>query len=453
MEYTGNKDYRTILENLLRLTRAMGISFVLCSQTIASGLSGLTDSARDQIGCRLCLQHNDDNEIRETLALSGSDTSLTTEQAKKLSNGRGIYKRMCPKDEETNNGCPYEFKDVFILFLDNEDKEKVIYRINKEIGDSYIPKEEIFVRGGGRISLEERRRHPIVKFMKNHGETELDGIVWYPAAPTTLADSFCVELEDNSGANILFVGEADDLRESVVLHSICGFLMNPNVQVIASFVDEKHPDRKRLLDMLKKISSPRLKINNGIASTLITINKIKKIRPQYDSATVYLWYGLDKLKNELFLLEQEEEEERNQVDMSKEDMIADLMGLLSDFNFDDSGKQTSIRGEEQLTFEECRKILRQNFESGPENNHFHMVLFNNYKGLKKSGVIELDDFENRIGSRMSVDDSYALFDTSLAINKTDDNTVIYYAGSGQIVPLRPYLLPDDKWYKDFSNCL
>ena len=54
--YTGEKDYRKVLENLLRLTRAMGISFVFCSQTVASGLGGLTDAARDQIACRLCLQ-------------------------------------------------------------------------------------------------------------------------------------------------------------------------------------------------------------------------------------------------------------------------------------------------------------------------------------------------------------------------------------------------------------
>ena len=82
-----------------------------------------------------------------------------------------------------------------------------------------------------------------------------------------------------------------------------------------------------------------------------------------------------------------------------------------------------------------------------------MVLFNNYKALKKSGMIELANFENRLGTRMSGDDSYDLFGSSLAISKTDDNTVIYYSGSGQPIPLRPYLMPDAAWYARFNAAL
>ena len=135
--YTGNKDYRTILENLLRLTRAMGISFILCSQTIASGLSGLTDSARDQIGARLSLKHEDDNEIRETLMLWGTDHADINTNAKNLKRGEGIYRRMRLAHEETADGKSYDFKYVYIYYLEESLKAQIIGKVNSTISMNY----------------------------------------------------------------------------------------------------------------------------------------------------------------------------------------------------------------------------------------------------------------------------------------------------------------------------
>ena len=68
-------------------------------------------------------------------------------------------------------------------------------------------------------------------------------------------------------------------------------------------------------------------------------------------------------------------------------------------------------------------------------------------------MVDLSAFEHRLGTRMSGEDSYDLFGSSLAINKTDDNTVIYYTGSGQPTTLRPYLLPSEAWYSSFNDAL
>ena len=50
--------YKTMLENLLSEMRAMGMAFVFCSQTISSGLQGLTEKGKNQIGCRLCMKQS-----------------------------------------------------------------------------------------------------------------------------------------------------------------------------------------------------------------------------------------------------------------------------------------------------------------------------------------------------------------------------------------------------------
>ena len=62
-----------------------------------------------------------------------------------------------------------------------------------------------------------------------------------------------------------------------------------------------------MLNYLKKISTNRLTINNGISETLNTVISLRKIQP-INEKRIYLWYGLEKLKNELFLLQQDRED-------------------------------------------------------------------------------------------------------------------------------------------------
>jgi len=437
------------------LTRAMGISFILCSQTIASGLSGLSDAARDQIGCRLCLKHDDDNEIRETLMLSGTNTSDIVAEAKELRRGQGIYKRARWANEHAPDGKGYEFLHANILYINDELKTDIINTATSLLKADFNPKEVILVRGGGRFPIMDKSRHPLIRFMNNKYEADDDCVEWYPAAPTTLSDVFCIEIENTAAANILLVGEDDDLRESIVVHSVCGFLMNPNNRVYVCIVDELYSDRARMVTHLKKIQSKRLSLNVGIRSCLDVIADLKKIRPTPGQNTIYIWYGLDKIKNELFLLNQEEEEEIevNKPGTSREDMMLDLMGFLSDITGNNPNDFKEKARKEDFTIDDCKIILRRAFEMGPENNKFHMVIFNNRKAMKKSDMIETDDFENRIGTRMSTEDSYDLFGSSLAVNKTDENTVIYFSGSGNVVPLHPYIMPDDQWFHLFNQAL
>ena len=438
-EYTGEINYRQQLENLLRLTRAMGISFVFCSQTIASGLQGLSESARDQIGCRMCLKHDDDVEIRETLVLSGEGASEIAARAREQRKGQAIYKRARWAGEHSPDGKAYEFKDCNILYINDELKEQMIDAINLTAAGTFTPKEEIIVRGSGRIAVSEKLRHPISRFVTKGYEPDEELLEWYPAAPTTLADDYCVRLDASAGANVLMVGEEDSLRESITLHSLCGFLMDPDTRIVASFVDEENSKRARLIRVLKRLCSPRL-----------------KVRPSRHKM-VYLWYGLDKLKNEIFLLEQDEEDEQGQASdvpaLALNDLMMDLASFLSEVNGAEvSTKKKSAPGD-ALSFEDCRGILLQAFEMGPENGQHHFAIFNNYRGMKKCGIVELESFEHRIGCRMSGDDSYELFGSSTYASRMDENTVLHYTGSGKPVPLRPYLMPDAEWFEKFNESL
>lgn len=453
-DYTGNVDYRTKLENILRLTRAMGISLILCSQTIASGLSGLSDAARDQIGCRLCLKHDDDMEIRETLVLSGENTSEVIKKAKELRRGQGIYKRARWANEHAADGKAYEFLQSYILYINDDIKSEIIDKVNNLLENNYVPKEEILVRGDARIEVIEKNRHPLMRFINSDYEPDDECIELYPAAPTTLDDFFRIDIENTASANILLVGEEDNLRESIILHSICGFLMNSNTKIIVNVFEEQHPKHQKVINQLEKIECERLTINKDIHSCLASINDLKRIRPTPGYNTVYVWYGLEKLKNEIFLMNQDKEDSVEEIqEQNSDDLVADLMSFLSEINNESKSSSSITSIGDELSFENCQNILKQAIEVGPENNKFNFVVFHNRKSMKKTGMIDLENFENRIGSRMSMDDSYELFNSSMAINKTDENTVIYYSGSGQPIPLRPYLIPNESWFKKFNSML
>ena len=73
--------------------------------------------------------------------------------------------------------------------------------------------------------------------------------------------------------------------------------------------------------------------------------------------------------------------------------------------------------------------------------------------MKKTGIIDLSDFDNRIGTKMNNEDSFELFGTSQAISKANDSTVVYSSGNGRCVPLRPYLMPTEEEYEKINNLL
>lgn len=457
--YTGEKDYRKVLENLLRLTRAMGISFVFCSQTVASGLGGLTDAARDQIACRLCLQQQSVEEIRETLAINGPDETGVIQQVENLRKGQAVYKRARWQNEHAPDGKAYETKLVSIVYMPDEQRAAAIERIRERIGNDYQPKDEIIVRGEARVGLLSKVRHPIVRYLNGGESPQGDYVEWYPAAPASLADSFGVNIEDAAGSNMLMVGENDDLRDSLITHSVIGWLSDPRNVVVATFINENYPDRKRIIEQLYRLTSKRLNINVGTEAALNVISSLRKIRPNYETRTVYLWYGLDRLENELFLAQQEGSdyamptmgEQAKTQQSALDDLTSFLAGLDSPANHGEA--QIAPDDRSDISFADCKTIIRQAFERGPENNQYHLAIFNNRKGMKKSGMVDLSDFDNRVGTKMSSEDAYDLFGSSQAMNKADSSTVIFSAGNGHGIPLRPYLMPTDECYERINEAL
>lgn len=451
--------YKTILENLLKITRALGISFVFCSQTIASGLSGLSDSAREQIGARLCLKHESSSEVREALAITGEDVNEALTVTKNLQRGQALYKKSI-KDTDAD-GKSYSLTKLNILYFDENLRDQVITRATEVVGDQYSKKKTIFVRGGGRISVSERERHPLQTFV-HECEYDEDDFYLYPAAPASLADSYRIELEPEEGANVLLVSANDEAKNSILVHSVLGFLVNPYTQVVVNFVEKDGAASKSLIRELEKISCRRLKICAGLDEVLETIESLRRIKPVANGQKVYFWLGLEKLKGALVLKEQEEDDPDDasetaasayeEQEKSLDAIMGDLSAFLDTLESGTPQKKTA-NVSNKLNTEASREILSRVFEVGPEYGIFNFAVFSKYKGLKNSKVIDLSCFEHRLLTKMSADDAYSLIGGSGSMITADENSAFYYSGSGKPVRLHPYLMPEADWYEEFNQAL
>ena len=451
MQYDGDKDYRIVLENLLKETRAMGITFFFCSQIISSGLEGLTDAARNQIGCRLCMLQSDLGEVRETLALPPT-TSFNLELLTTLSRGQIYYKKV---NTELGSQSGYELNCYNVLYTSEEQRSSIIDTINGELKDNYNKKEDIISRGSGRYPIKEKEYHTMTQFVSGEDYDE-DELTYFFAAPKSLEHEFKVTLSDEEGSNVLLIGENDDLRESIVMHSVMSLLMDPINQVHIVVLNPDNDDQLRLINLLSKIQSSRLNIVSGTKSVLDTIASLKQIKPLKNRRKIYFWYGMNKLKNSIFQLEQEKETGTDDIlttGINEDNGLSGLQALLAEINGSSSAKKESADESEIMDYKEYVKILQNLAEYGPDNGYYNFSIYNQVKLWMKAKIDRLEDFEHRIGLRMSTDDAYNLYGTYLVGDGIDEKSALYYNGGKYGKMLLPYSIPDDEWINAYNERL
>lgn len=461
--------YKIMLENLLSEMKAMGMAFIFCSQTISSGLQGLTEKGRNQIGCRLCMKQSSIDEIKSTLSETISSSSLHSKNIMNFGIGQVLYR----KSEE--QGFSYNYLNV--LYIDNELREKIIDNVMLKIGDNYIKRHEIICKNSERFSISEKPYHTLNRFIDNRPIAENDeGIIFYPAAPTTLNDEFSIKFERAPASNMVICGEDDNLRESLVLFSIMSLLMDNKNIVNVSIFDTENSDCSRLNSRLSKISSPNLNIFFGPKESFEHVYSLKKLAPTRMKNQIEFFYGINKIKSAAFLLSQDSDDKTisknekkyipgtmhiNTENASVEEKLNAMKALAARLTEERATEQADKKIDDDknnknvdYSFDETINILLSLFEHGSDLGYFSFLIINNVKQLKQSSIKKLNDFEFRIGMQMSSDDSYTLFSSENFVHKTDSKTVVYYSGSSKNVKtLRPYLMPDDNYLNNYNKRL
>ena len=203
---------------------------------------------------------------------------------------------------------------------------------------------------------------------------------------------------------------------------------------------------------------------------------LKKLKPIGTANQIELLYGINKIKSAIYILSQHEEESDNasnstameakkRVKISSNASVDEKMKMLMELrmslvsekeltNEAQTPKNNEMPAEEKYDIDTITNIMNSLFEHGPDLGYFSFLLINNVKQLKQIGMKRFNDFEYRIGARMSGDDAYTLFSSESFVNKADEKTVVYYAGSSKnCKTLRPYLLPNEAYFEKINKVI
>ena len=214
----GDGDYTVKLNNLLAQGRAFGFNFIFASQTYTTGVSGLTESARDQIQMRFAMK-NTVNEIKQTLNLTSCDEEIAN-NIRLLSDTR--YETMFKWRDKSDTIKIGKYRNMYVTDTEIEDLIKEINDAMKPLpfgsttdNSSYIDKKPMLIDG-------ERRPRTFESLIEYYRDSEakrkvkVGKVLIYPGVPCTFKLDRSFELSRRSAENILLLGGNTEEKISVL---------------------------------------------------------------------------------------------------------------------------------------------------------------------------------------------------------------------------------------------
>ena len=145
-QHIANSEHRTRLENILRDYRKFGLSCVFSDQMV-SNLTGLTDGAKEQLLNRVAMRNSLD-EMKQTLAVTVE--RYTSEMLMKMEE--------CEKGDlwfkyQEEGEASFEIKPFKALYIDEENRLKVIEKANKQYADVNFEAQPIKINKNERVVM------------------------------------------------------------------------------------------------------------------------------------------------------------------------------------------------------------------------------------------------------------------------------------------------------------
>jgi hypothetical protein len=194
------QDAAVLLEQLVRQGRAFGIHVVLGSQTLG-GVFGLARSTIGQMAVRIALQCSDADS-----QLILDDDNMA---ARLLSRpGEAIYN---DAGGRLTGNSPFQ-----TAWLADATRDSYLSKIRERFRAAHasrIPEPAIVFEGSAAADITEN--HQLAACLNGVSETDAAPRIWL-GAPVTIKDPTAVALRRQSGANVLIVGQRDDLARNLV---------------------------------------------------------------------------------------------------------------------------------------------------------------------------------------------------------------------------------------------
>jgi ABC-type multidrug transport system fused ATPase/permease subunit len=397
------QDAAVLLEQLVRQGRAFGIHVVLGSQTLG-GVFGLARSTIGQMAVRIALQCS---EADSQLILDDENVA-----ARLLSRpGEAIYNDVGGR---VAGNSPFQ-----TAWLSDSCRDSCLGRVTELARDKQVSREPpVVFEGGVPADITENRQLAECLEREVQAAEVSTPRIWL-GAPVTMKDPTAVVLRRQSGANVLIVGQRDEVAMNLMTAAIVGLAAQlPRRSVQFVILDGSPPDSPhagafaRVTSVLPHTCRlvPRRNVEEVIAELTEEAEKREQAN-QHDAPTVILTiYGLQQYR----VLRRRE----------------DAFGL----SLDDKAEP---RADVQFS-----ELLRE----GPSVGIHVLAWADTLSTLERTVDRQtLREFDHRVLFQMSAADSSNLVDSPIANQLGFHRALLYSEEQGGLEKFRPYDALGDDW--------
>ena len=397
------QDAAVLLEQLVRQGRAFGIHVVLGSQTLG-GVFGLARSTIGQMAVRIALQCS---EADSQLILDDENVA-----ARLLSRpGEAIYNDVGGR---VAGNSPFQ-----TAWLSDSCRDSCLGRVTELARDKQVSREPpVVFEGGVPADITENRQLAECLEREVQAAEVSTPRIWL-GAPVTMKDPTAVVLRRQSGANVLIVGQRDEVAMNLMTAAIVGLAAQLPRRSVQFVILDGSPPGSPHAGAFARVTSvlphtcrlvPRRNVEEVIAELAEEAEKREQAN-QHDAPTVILAiYGLQQYR----VLRRRE----------------DAFGL----SLDDKAEP---RADVQFS-----ELLRE----GPSVGIHVLAWADTLSTLERTVDRQtLREFDHRVLFQMSAADSSNLVDSPIANQLGLHRALLYSEEQGGLEKFRPYDALRDDW--------
>ena len=429
--------YVQILENILSEYRVFGLSCVFSDQAISDGLRGLTEKGRKQISIRIAME-NDMSEVRETLALDSSlyDDSLKS-KIMRMSKGDVVFKRF------TNDG-EIVLDKYKTIFISRDERISVVNRAIRSSQGNYTVKDRLIIDGQKRSECDE---NTVAIYERTQSFDLTRQIPIFVGTPVNLDPCFAFALRKKTDSNIMTIGADDELRISILLHTIYSFKRQPNTSVVifAYKTDEVYRQCKEQLSELLSQDDCVITELSQMCSQIEQISKA--LNADNEKRYLLCWLGMEEIVDEFSVQQEKRQPSNNGALLSSiaisavDSLINEMDAMLNAFDGVEVSQQDTPKSDITLSsLYDARPDIQELFTKGSRYNLYSYVTFSSVKMIRQTKFVKIENFEHKLALAMSMDDSATYLGRGAYASGLDALSAVYDDGSGTIRTFRPYII-------------
>jgi hypothetical protein len=245
----------------------------------------------------------------------------------------------------------------------------------------------------------------------------------------------------------MVIGSEDDMRASLLFHTIRSFKRQSNTRVIvfAYKADEIYRQYQKQLNELLKPEDSVITSFQGMCGQIEQTKTL--LNPDNENRILLCWLGLEEIADEFSVQPEKRKDTDNNSSpgLSSVNAVASLTNkwddLLSGLDAAKPVKSSvSVPNAPRESLYDARPDIQELFTKGSRYNLYSFVTFSSVKMIRQTKFVKLENFEHKIALSMSIDDSTTYLGRGAYASVLDSLSAVYDDGSGSIRTFRPYIL-------------